>query len=92
MDPDYGIKVKKIQDDYTLLVEYFGMYIILNAHELFFPIAPWLEKVKIPLGLCQHMLKNIYMEMLKIILKRNVWDAPNFDQSFLNLFQKEKNL
>ena len=50
LDEDYEEKIQKFHNDYMVLVDDFGMSILVKAHEVFFHVVPWLKKWNIPLG------------------------------------------
>ena len=88
LEDDYAEKITKFRDDYMILVNDFGVSIIVKAHVLFFHVAPWILKYKMPLGpVSEQASETLHSKWKRFILFRNVSNSnsSNFAKNLLKL-------
>ena len=85
---DYEEKIKKFQNDYMVLVDDFGLSILVKAHEVFFHVAPWLKKWNIPLGVVSAQTsESLHSDFNSYIERKNVQNpnSPLFAENLLKV-------
>ena len=88
LEDDYAEKITKFRDDYMILVNDFGVSIIVKAHVLFFHVAPWILKYKMPLGpVSEQASETLHSKWKHFILFRNVSNSnsSNFAKNLLKV-------
>ena len=88
LEDDYAEKITKFKDDYMLLVNDFGVSITVKAHVLFFHVAPWILKYKMPLGpVSEQASETLHSKWKNFIRFRNVSNSnsSNFAKNLLKI-------
>ena len=88
LDEDYEEKIQKFHNDYMVLVDEFGMSILVKAHEVFFHVVPWLKKWNIPLGVVSEQTsESLHSDFDSYIERKNVQNpnSPVYAENLLKV-------